>query len=99
MNASSASRFCLMISLLLSSLAISAQQNVEPVVSVEHNDPLFKVHASIVLPLTPCNAFRLLTDYKSLPSYIPGMLQIRDKRISPTRVDVWQEGEVEVLFF
>ncbi|OGS95685.1 MAG: hypothetical protein A3G79_02065 [Gallionellales bacterium RIFCSPLOWO2_12_FULL_57_18] len=92
-------RLCLVILLLLSSLPVAAQANVKPVVSVEREDSIFKVHASIVLPVTPCIAYRLLTDYKSLPGYIPGMLQIRDKRISPTRVDIWQEGEVEVLFF
>lgn len=99
MNALSASRFSLMIFLLLSSLPVAAQANEKPVVSVEHVEPLFNVHSSIILPLTPCNAYRLLTDYKSLPGYIPGMLQVRYKRISPTRVDIWQEGEVEVLFF
>lgn len=99
MTASAATRFCLTMFLLLSSLPVSAQGNAEPVVSVERDDSLFRVRASVVLPLTLCNAYRLLTDYKSLPSYIPGMLQIRDKRISPTHVEVWQEGEVEVLFF
>lgn len=99
MNASAASRFCLMVFLLLSSLAASAQAGVKPVVSVEREDSQFKVYASIVLPVTPCNAYRLLTDYKSLPGYIPGMLKIRYKRISDNRVNVWQEGEVEVLFF
>lgn len=99
MNALAARRFAEMIFLLLASMPAFVQANEKPVVSVEHVDPLFKVQASIILPLTPCNAYRLLTDYKSLPSYIPGMLQVRDKRISPTRVDIWQEGEVEVLFF
>ena len=92
-------RVYLMILLLLSSLPAYAQANVKPAVSVEREGPVFKVYASIVLPTTPCNAYRLLTDYSSLPSYIPGMLHVRDKRISPTRVDIWQEGEVEVLFF
>ena len=99
MNASAASRFCLLIFLLLPSLPVSAQENAKPVVSIEREDSFFKVYASIVLPVKPCIAYRLLTDYKSLPGYIPGMLQIRHKRISPTRVDIWQEGEVEVLFF
>lgn len=99
MNKAEAGRFCLMIFLLLPSLAASAQASEKPVVSVERKDSHFKVDASIVLPLTPCIAFRLLTDYKNLPSYIPGMLQIRDKRISSNRVNIWQEGEVEVLFF
>lgn len=99
MNASAASRLCLMISLLLSSLPVSAQADVKPVVNVEREASFFKVYASIVLPVTPCVAYRLLTDYKSLPGYIPGMLQIRSKRISDNRVNVWQEGEVEVLFF
>lgn len=99
MDASAASRYCLMVFLLLSSLPVTAQEKAIPAVSVERADSIFKIHASVVLPLSPCNAFRLLTDYKSLPSYIHGMLQVRAKRISPTRVDVWQEGEVEVLFF
>jgi len=87
-------RLCLVILLLLSSLPVAAQANVKPVVSVEREDSIFKVHASIVLPVTPCIAYRLLTDYKSLPGYIPGMLQIRDKRISPTRVDIWHESQL-----
>ena len=99
MNSLAARRFALMIFLLLTGMPVFAQANGKPDVSVERVDPLFKVHASIILPLSPCNAYRLLTDYKSLPGYIPGMLQVRDKRISPTRVDIWQEGEVEVLFF
>ena len=99
MNKAEASRLFPIIFLLALSLPDAAQADVKPVVSVVQEDSLFKVYASIVLPLTPCNAYRLLTDYKSLPNYIPGMLQIRDKRISPTRVDVWQQGEVEVLFF
>lgn len=99
MNKAEASHLCLMIFLLLSSLTASAQASVKPVVSVEREDTHFRVYASIVLPVTPCIAYRLLTDYKSLPSYIPGMLQIRHKRISHNRVNVWQEGEVEVLFF
>lgn len=99
MNILAASRLCLTIFLLLSSPPVSAQADATPVVAVEREDPLFKVHASVILPLTTCNAYRLLTDYESLTSYIPGMLQIRYKRISPTRVDIWQQGEVEVLFF
>jgi carbon monoxide dehydrogenase subunit G len=98
MNAS-VGRLCLMILLLLPGPRVSAQSNATPVVSVEYEDPIFRVHASVVLPLTSCNAYNLLTDYGSLTSYIPGMLQVRHKRISPTRVDIWQEGEVEVLFF
>jgi len=99
MNQADVSRSFPRFLLLLSSLMGCAQADVMPVVSVERENTHFKVHASIVLPVTPCNAYRLLTDYKSLPSYIPGMLQIRYKRISPTRVDIWQQGEVEVLFF
>lgn len=99
MNASAAGCLNLMFFLLLSSAQVSAQADVKPVVSVQQENRLFKVYASIVLPVPPCNAYQLLTDYKSLPGYVPGMLQIRDKRISPTRVNVWQEGEVEVLFF
>jgi len=93
------SRIFPVILLLLSSLPDSAQASDKPVVSVAREGSHFRVYASVDLPVTPCNAYRLLTDYKSLPGYIPGMLQVRDKRISPTRVDIWQEGEVEVLFF
>jgi hypothetical protein len=98
MNASAARRLCLIL-LLLSGMPVSAQANVTPLVRVDSEDALFRVYASIVLPVTPCIAYRLLTDYKSLPGYIPGMLQIRARRISDKRVDVWQEGEVEVLLF
>lgn len=98
MNAA-ASRSFVMFLLLLSSHAISAQTGVSPVVSVEGEGSHFRIDASITLPVTSCVAYRLLTDYKNLPGFVPGMLQIRFNRISPTRVDVWQEGEVEVLFF
>jgi ribosome-associated toxin RatA of RatAB toxin-antitoxin module len=99
MSESASTRYCLTALLLLAGLPASAQEKAEPVVSVERVDSLFNVHASVVLPLTACNAYRLLTDYGSLPNFVPGLLQIRYKRISPTRVDVWQEGEVEVLLF
>lgn len=99
MNASPPNHLRLMAFLLLSSLPLAAQETAKPVVSVVNVDAVFRVQATVTLPLARCNAYRLLTDYQSLPGYIPGMLQIRHKRISPTRVDVWQEGEVEVLFF
>ena len=98
MNASIAGRLCGGIILLAASLPAGAQENAKPVVSVERAGLLFKVFASVVLPVNSCTAYRLLTDYSSLPDYIPGMLQIRHKRLTPNRVDVWQKGEVEVLF-
>ncbi|MDH4234918.1 MAG: SRPBCC family protein [Gallionella sp.] len=99
MNKAEAGRFSLMILLLLPSLAATARASEKPVVSIAREDAHFKINASIDLPLTPCIAYRLLTDYESLPSYIPGMLQIRYKRISANRVNVWHQGEVQVLFF
>jgi len=99
MNTSIAVRLCRVILLLAASLPLCAQENAKPVVNVERAGLFFKVFASVVLPVPSCTAYRLLTDYSSLPGYIPGMLQIRFKRISPTRVDIWQQGEVEMLFF
>ena len=99
MNTSKAVRLCRVILLLAASLPAGAQENARPVVSVERAGLFFKVFASVVLPVPPCTAYRLLADYSSLPGYIPGMLQIRQKRLTPNRVDIWQQGEVEVLFF
>lgn len=99
MNASLARRLSQMMLMLVANLPASAQADAKPAVSVDHADSRFNVLASIVLPLAPCNAYRLLTDYQELPRYIPGLLQLREKRLSPTRVEVWQEGVVQVLFF
>lgn len=68
-------------------------------ISVGRQGSIYSVNASITLPATPCESFRLLTDYDSLPSYIPGMLETRFERITKNTVKVWQTGEVSILFF
>ena len=70
-----------------------------PVVNIERKGSSFIVHASVALPVTRCEAYALLTDYASLPSYIPGMLEIGVERISETVVKVRQLAEAKVLFF
>jgi ribosome-associated toxin RatA of RatAB toxin-antitoxin module len=92
-------RLYLIILLSLCCLSAYAQEQQKPVVSVARQDSHFQVSASIVMPVTPCVAYALLTDYASLPDYIPGVLEIHAERISQSTIKVHQVGEVEVLFF
>jgi len=93
---------CFYLLLLLCSQA-GAQQKPDaqpgPVVSVERQDGTFKVDASVLLPVPPCQAYALLTDYNSLPDYIPGMLEVSFVRLSDTVVKVSQVAEAKILFF
>ena len=91
--------FYLLILLALCSLTARAQDQQKPFVGVQRMDTHFQVSASITMPVTPCDAYRLLTDYASLPYYIPGILEIQTERISNSTIKVRQVGEVEVLFF
>jgi ribosome-associated toxin RatA of RatAB toxin-antitoxin module len=68
-------------------------------VSVERLGDYFRVEASVILPVPPCQAFALLTDYASLPDFIPGMREVSIERLSKSRVKVRQRAETEVLFF
>ena len=68
-------------------------------VSVERLGEYFRVEASVILPVPPCQAFALLTDYASLPDFIPGMREVSFERLSKSRVKVRQRAETEVLFF
>ncbi|MBI5429712.1 MAG: SRPBCC family protein [Nitrosomonadales bacterium] len=70
-----------------------------PVVNIKRQGSSFIVHAAVILPVTRCEAYALLTDYASQPSYIPGMLEIGVERISETVVKVRQLVEAHVLFF
>jgi len=92
-------RLCLIALLSLCCLTAYAQEPPKTAVSVTRQDSLFQVNASITLPVKPCVAYSLLTDYASLPGYIPGMLEIHAERISNNLVKVRQVGEAEVLFF
>jgi ribosome-associated toxin RatA of RatAB toxin-antitoxin module len=67
--------------------------------NVEHQDSKIKVTASVILPVQPCGAFRLMTDYDSLPKYIPGILETRHEYIKDDMVKVWQTGDVKIWFF
>ena len=85
--------------LSLCCLTVHAQEQPKATVSVKRQDSHFQVSASIMLPVKQCIAYGLLTDYASLPDYIPGMLEIHAERISNNLVKVRQVGEAEVLFF
>ncbi|HEY0664518.1 MAG TPA: SRPBCC family protein [Gallionella sp.] len=68
-------------------------------VSVERLEDYFRVEASVILPVPPCQAFALLTDYASLPDFIPGIREVSVERLSKSKVKVRQRAETEVLFF
>lgn len=93
------SGFCLAVLLSLCCPTAYAQEQQKPVVSVEWKDSHLHVSASIVLPVKPCVAYGLLTDYANLPDYIPGILEVHVERVSTSAVKIRQVGEVEVLFF
>ena len=88
---------CLIFVLLL---CCSAEANDLSAVTekVEYQDSKMKIAASVLLPVPACGAFRLMTDYDSLPEYIPGMLETHHEYIKQGLVKVWQVGEVEIWF-
>jgi ribosome-associated toxin RatA of RatAB toxin-antitoxin module len=79
--------------------AIAAPEKQAVAVSVERLGEYFKVDASVILPVPRCQAFALLTDYASLPDFIPGMIKISFERLSKSKVKVRQLAVTEVLFF
>lgn len=89
---------CLSCLLSMTQIAANAQETTANI-SVTQQDAIFSVNASIVLPVTSCEAFSLLTDYDSLPNYVPGILETHYERTATNVVKVWQTGEVGVLFF
>lgn len=68
-------------------------------VSVERLDKFFQIDAAVMLPIRPCEAYALLTDYANLPNYIPGIVEIGIERLSDTAVKIRQVGKTNVLFF
>lgn len=76
-----------------------ADENSRVTANVERKGADFSVTASVLLPVQPCQAYLLLTDYDSLPGYIPGILETRHERLANHIVKVWQRGEVTILFF
>ena len=52
-----------------------------------------------MLPMSPCKAYAMLTDYGRLPEFIPGLEESRAEPISRNEVRVLQVGEVPVLIF
>lgn len=88
---------CLMLCLLLVSLGAGAEE--APAVSARVVGAGVEVSSSIVLPIKPCAAYAMLTDYADLPKFIPGMLSSQYRRIAKHRVRVMQVGEVQVFIF
>jgi ribosome-associated toxin RatA of RatAB toxin-antitoxin module len=58
-----------------------------------------EVDSTVVLPVSPCQAYRMLTDYDELPGFVPGLLKSRATRISQNEVMVDQLGQVRVFLF
>lgn len=82
-------------------LCWSAQADEIPSVSakVTQLDSKIMVTASVILPVQPCGAFRLITDYDNLPNYIPGILETRHEYVQVGMVNVWQTGDIKIGFF
>lgn len=95
------SRFFLLLLLLPCGQAgagITAGQQA-PTVSVERQGDYFKVDVSVILPVPRCQAYALLTDYASLPAFIPGMQEVSFTRLGKSKVRIRQVGETELFFF
>jgi ribosome-associated toxin RatA of RatAB toxin-antitoxin module len=58
-----------------------------------------EIDSSVILPVAPCQAYSMLTDYDDLPEFVPGLLSSRASRISPNEALVDQLGQVKVLLF
>jgi len=78
---------------------LAVHEKFHPVVSVERRDAYFNIYAMVLLPVPPCQAYALLTDYASLPGYIPGMLKVSFERLSDSMVKIRQVGEAKLLLF
>jgi ribosome-associated toxin RatA of RatAB toxin-antitoxin module len=89
-------RYLLLLLWLFSFAAIAAET---PDVSVKLAGPGIEVRSSIVLPIKPCEAYAMLSDYGGLPKFIPGLLSSHYRRIARHRVEVTQVGEVQVFIF
>jgi ribosome-associated toxin RatA of RatAB toxin-antitoxin module len=87
----------LFLSLWLVGLAAGAAE--APDVSVRLAGSGIEVSGSVVLPIKPCAAYAMLTDYDNLPKFIPGLLSSHQQRTAKHRVNVMQVGEVQVFIF
>jgi len=87
----------LLLCMWLASLVAGAAEI--PAVSVRVAGSGVEVSSSVVLPVQPCAAYAMLTDYASLPEFIPGLLSIQYRRIAEHRVNVMQVGQVQVFIF
>src|SRR5512146_1838426 len=104
MSNAAACRFCLMLFAVLACLPARADEAQPAVgqdlqVSVQRDHGDFNVSASLLLAEPPCVVYAVLTDYKRLPEFIPGMQEIGVERISDHEVRVKQVASVQVLFF
>ena len=90
---------CGLLLLWLVSRSAGATVMPAPVVSVTLAGSGVEVSSAVVLPMKPCEAYAMLTDYDGLPKFIPGLLESHYQRIAPHRVRVHQVGEVQVFIF
>jgi ribosome-associated toxin RatA of RatAB toxin-antitoxin module len=89
----------LLMFLWMTSLTASALEVPKPAVSIRLADSGIEVSSLIALPVKPCEAYAMLTDYDDLPKFIPGLLESHYQRIAKNRVRVMQVGEVQVFIF
>lgn len=91
-----------MVRLLLSSLLLASfpvHAGEPPHVSAKISGSGIEVESSVDLPIVPCQAYAMLTDYDDLPKFIPGLVKSHAERISPDEVRVMQVGEVQAFLF
>lgn len=84
---------------LLINASASANDLAPATTNITYQDSNIVVTASVILPVERCAAFQLLTDYDSIPTYMPGVLETHHERLNDGVVRVSQTGEVTLLFF
>ncbi|MGC2164858.1 MAG: SRPBCC family protein [Gallionella sp.] len=90
---------CLVAGSLLIQTSTPADEIFPTTTKVAYQDSKLVITASVILPVEPCATFELLTDYDSIPSYMPGVLETHHENIEDGVVKVWQTGEVKLLVF
>ncbi len=89
---------CVISGWLLMGTTASADDLAPAATTIEYLDSKVVVTTSLILPVKRCEAFQLLTDYDSIPSYVPGVLDTHHETLNGDTVRVWQTGEVTLLF-
>jgi hypothetical protein len=89
----------LVVTLMQFHSGVFAEQDVPAETSIEFHDAKILISASVILPVPKCAAFKLLTDYDSIPSYMPGVLATSHTYLDKGLAKVRQTGQVTLLVF